>query len=635
MSGIPSLNVRNKPSLDCREYIEQWKQDPKTGRQKNYASAVSRILKTIKTPLEELTPEILDAGGKKITDSWKFREKVLIALRHFVDWCYDQKLIATKPILRRNALGTFREIPMPEPLKNELISALRAHRTKRIGEPLKPEVFDNVMEAVDSFHSIVSKAHPGRTFKSLADFNPQDMVLFQKTLEREGSRYKGKPLSPRTIRGHLGNILIAYRAAKRHLGWTENPMDAFELPRYDFGQRDTYLTKGQVDSICSVPQIEGKPLRDQFIAVRNAAMARVQYDMALRAEEVVKLASSDLRWDRLSKGGVIPVAIRGSKARPAGNEELQHLTPLGIEAVKLYLDFRDKYCSMNGITIQPADGPHPGKDAGVPLFISSAGHPVAVATYESKIFPDLVRKAGLEQTGATSHTLRHSRISHWLEDGIPIDRVSQLARHRNVNFTMKSYSHYLPGSIKDIIERLYGKKPETAPILTKELLPEASVLRQIIKAVQECQGAKPDEQAIKQLESALREKIQGKDGRAELCYTVPQTMEKLNLGRTQIYEWMHKGILHAIKLANDRKGLPKDEVDALAELRSTKEASAICGIKEKAPTTIPYHVRQGNLEAMTISGHLFFTNKALSNFLLWRNSHKQHFGTRPHAPQCP
>lgn len=613
-------------------WLETWRNDPIIGRRKMYAHAMGRLLKKLPVPLEQVTPEVLEDCAQKVSGSFEFREKLSIGVRHFIDYCHDKGWIKTKPQLRRNGLGTFRDTPLPDGLRKEIEGVFAKHRNRKTGDPLIPEVLKKISQDFEGFYSIVSKAHHKRRLAALEDFEAKDLDTYQQALEGQGSLYKGKPMSPRTVKTHVSHILSVFGAAKKILGWKANPMDTYEVPQYEASQRDVYLHKDEVAALCASGDLEGKTLREQFLAVRNTTMAAVQYDPALRPEDVVKLLDQGLHWDRKTKGGLMPFVIRNGKARPNGHEELFSFTPQAVAALSRYLEIRQRYCANKKIVIQPVKDPKTHKAIGMPLFITEDGRAMATATYEG-LFQGLVRRAGLDSTRVTSYAMRHSRISHWLEDGVPIDRVSRLARHRDVNFTMKHYVHYLPDSDQHALEKIYGIKPQVEPILTKDILPERPVLRQILKSAAELLGASVEAGKVDQLEQALAEKVQGRLGREELCYSVIETMEKLNLGRTQLYDWMRKAYLHPVELSNGRKGLPKDEIDRLAALRNSKEASIILGYREKVPTTVQRSVREGTLKATQLGNEYLFSDRDLAEHLLWKNGHKRALGVRPHRPR--
>jgi integrase len=78
-----------------------------------------------------------------------------------------------------------------------------------------------------------------------------------------------------------------------------------------------------------------------------------------------------------------------------------------------------------------------------------------------KGFQAAVDAAKLE--GVTPHTLRHTVLTWLDEDGIPIERISKLAGHRDVNTTRKIYSKPGVGVLKpaaDVIDMRLRRKTE-------------------------------------------------------------------------------------------------------------------------------------------------------------------------------
>jgi len=85
----------------------------------------------------------------------------------------------------------------------------------------------------------------------------------------------------------------------------------------------------------------------------------------------------------------------------------------------------------------------PGTGTGRPL------HPI---TWHSKTFKPLVRRMGLPDI--TFHCLRHSIITILLSEGIPINQVSQFARHKNSMVTLSVYAHVLPNSLQKVSDAI-------------------------------------------------------------------------------------------------------------------------------------------------------------------------------------
>jgi len=47
------------------------------------------------------------------------------------------------------------------------------------------------------------------------------------------------------------------------------------------------------------------------------------------------------------------------------------------------------------------------------------------------------------------HLFRHFRASHWLTDGMALERVQELLGHQDIGITRKVYAHLLGSAVKD------------------------------------------------------------------------------------------------------------------------------------------------------------------------------------------
>jgi len=70
-------------------------------------------------------------------------------------------------------------------------------------------------------------------------------------------------------------------------------------------------------------------------------------------------------------------------------------------------------------------------------------------------FPKAVKQLGI--TPIKFHGLRHTHISHLLEDGHPIKAVSSHAGHAQVSVTLDIYTHCLPNSQETMVTA-YGNE---------------------------------------------------------------------------------------------------------------------------------------------------------------------------------
>lgn len=73
------------------------------------------------------------------------------------------------------------------------------------------------LQDFEGFYSILTKAHPGRSLARLEDFTARDLDTYQQALEGQGSPYKARPMSSRTVKTHLSHLLSVFGAAKKIL----------------------------------------------------------------------------------------------------------------------------------------------------------------------------------------------------------------------------------------------------------------------------------------------------------------------------------------------------------------------------------------------------------------------------------
>jgi len=151
-----------------------------------------------------------------------------------------------------------------------------------------------------------------------------------------------------------------------------------------------------------------------------------------------------------------------------------------------------------------------------------------IRIYEQVIFPDLVKRAGLNED-YTSHYLRHTRITEWVESGMDPKRVQRLARHRDVQTTLHYY-HFNEKELVADLDKRFGAAEPTGDF-THQLLPEQPVRLAMYRHALSSMGLSTDEQALERLDSTFHEEI--KDGApSEVYYSVHEACAALGIQRT-------------------------------------------------------------------------------------------------------
>ena len=166
-----------------------------------------------------------------------------------------------------------------------------------------------------------------------------------------------------------------------------------------------------------------KELRSMFsmygLAERHDVWMSLLYYPALRVSEAINVRVRDLNFDDTC------INVIGGKGRKADNVDK---VPCGIEVlnkIKRYCDHCD---------LKPSD------------FIMFSRESAQTTRQNVYIVVNKIsKKAGFDKKIGT-HTMRRSRAEHLLDAGVPLERVSKMLRHRNLNTTMK----YIDISIDDL-----------------------------------------------------------------------------------------------------------------------------------------------------------------------------------------
>lgn len=151
-----------------------------------------------------------------------------------------------------------------------------------------------------------------------------------------------------------------------------------------------YLTVDQV-----------KKLIDKAPTLLEKTILILLFSTACRISEILNLTKDDLELDK----GVATVTRKGGQRQriPLGDQ--------GTEALKVWLKAR--------------------KSNSRRVFMDYSYNNIY---YRFKL---LAKKAKIPEFHA--HILRHSRVRHLMESGVPVERVSEIAGHRKLDTTQKIY----------------------------------------------------------------------------------------------------------------------------------------------------------------------------------------------------
>lgn len=171
----------------------------------------------------------------------------------------------------------------------------------------------------------------------------------------------------------------------------------------------SYLTIDGIKLILEQPDLSTHNGR------RNLALLALMYDSGARAQEIIDLTPSNIRFDYPC---VIKLFGKGGKAR---------IVPLQSEQVL----FLKKYMQDNNL-MQPYAGQYP-------LFSNNRNEKLTRAgvTYILKTYADQARKINpaIIPDTVSCHSLRHSKAMHLLQAGVNLVYIRDLMGHVSVQTT--------------------------------------------------------------------------------------------------------------------------------------------------------------------------------------------------------
>lgn len=497
---------------------------------------------------------------------------------------------------------------LPQSLSEELAKIIAAFRHEQSGEPLSPGTKRGWPFQLGWFYDAIIEKQPGRTIERLADFELQDLKDYKTILE-------GRTIKPITVRTNLVVLKGIFKAAHAQGLIPKNISEDLKSMRPQSEEQNRRIPADEIKRLCTIDEkrLAKMDTRTRFLYLRDIAMIAIHKDAALRASEVIRLCTEDILWQRETPGGHVPIIIRESKGRARGHEDTTYISPWGRDYLKRYLDARTAFLRETGAEAGKVHGPKSEKDLGTALFLARNGAAIqSTSIYESKIFPRRLRETGLSPD-YTSHYLRHTRITEWVESGMDPKRVQKLARHREVTTTL-GYYHFNEKELLADLDRRFGDAGSPAPA-AGQLMPQQPVRLEIARHALKGVGIEPDKTTLARLDASFQAGMKP-DASQDLYYSVHETCACLGIKRTQLYvARIRPGYLHPLKIGA-RTVFLKNEVDMLAAYRTTEEASVILGYKEKVPVTVARLAAQGIIPAIKVGRGWLFRDSDLADYLL-------------------
>lgn len=252
---------------------------------------------------------------------------------------------------------------------------------------------------------------------------------------RDGRRDGAGGLAPKTIRNIHGVLGLALKKALTwQLNWS-NPAIGVTLPKIEHKEVKV-LTKAQSGTLLQA--LEGRWLYPIVLLALTTGMRRGEI-LALKWSNI----NLDEGWLRVIQS--VEQTKSGKRLKDVKTKHGRRRISLPLMTVNmLRLQKARQAEQLLGLGVRQSDDT---------LTFTSKDGQLRDPLYVSTSFREFMAQIDLPKV--TFHGLRHTHISHLLEDGHPIKTVSSRAGHATVSITLDIYAHVLPDS-QEKLAAAYG-----------------------------------------------------------------------------------------------------------------------------------------------------------------------------------
>lgn len=185
----------------------------------------------------------------------------------------------------------------------------------------------------------------------------------------------------------------------------------------------SWLTRSETEQLFDWLQTQAAD--GGFLAVRNQAIVELFYSTGLRLSELQGLNTRD-------------VDLIGDQVRVRGKGRKERIVPVGRTAIGALRAYEAE---------RRAKPKSPGNDA---LFVSAQGRRLSARQIQNIVRRALVQAA--DDSGLSTHSLRHSFATHLLDAGADLLAVKELLGHASLS-TTRIYTH----TSKERLQRVYRR----------------------------------------------------------------------------------------------------------------------------------------------------------------------------------
>lgn len=236
-------------------------------------------------------------------------------------------------------------------------------------------------------------------------------------------------LSKRSVSRKLSAVRSFFRFLHLEELVEANPARTVRSPKRD-KTLPAFLTADQIKRLFNAA--EGRALEGGFLAVRNHAIVELFYSSGLRLSELQALNTADL--DLLSE-----------RVRAMGKGRKQRIVPVGgaaLRALRRYELRRDEIVRSSAAADKRA------------LFVSHAGRRLSARQIQ-KIVHGFLDQIG-QESGLSTHSLRHSFATHLLDAGADLMAVKELLGHASLS-TTQIYTHTSAERLKKVYRQAHPR----------------------------------------------------------------------------------------------------------------------------------------------------------------------------------
>ena len=241
----------------------------------------------------------------------------------------------------------------------------------------------------------------------VANTNKRDILMYIQELE-------GRGLSPHSINFYISAVSTFFKyLVEFDYRDKTNPCDTVQrVSTQGVEQKQEYLTEDEYTNLLQAIKVRtAKARKFEFTSARDTLLVTLNLTVGLRCSEALNLTVEQFNSDVISiigKGGKLRKFKVTDEIRTRFNE---------------YMEVRDQ--AFND-----------GEDSDL-LFVSVTGKELHVKDI-NKNLRKYCERCGIDKD-ITSHCLRRSCATHYLQEGIPVAQVSRLLGHSNPQTTMRYY----------------------------------------------------------------------------------------------------------------------------------------------------------------------------------------------------